>query len=135
MIAWRFIITDFYQLHYDTELPPFDEARAYTIYARTLERYTTLVMATAHKIRAIIHARERSGASHPQRLLNRSNRTIGPLFSLDALLRPTEAGLGACTRIFRHSAQPRKHLPSRTPIFPVAASPYFERGVRCGGLG
>eukprot|EP00962_Isochrysis_galbana_P058913 scaffold32265_cov129-Isochrysis_galbana.AAC.1 len=38
-------------------------------------------MATAHKIRAIIHARERSGASHPQRLLNRSNRTIGPLFS------------------------------------------------------
>eukprot|EP00962_Isochrysis_galbana_P005623 scaffold1515_cov119-Isochrysis_galbana.AAC.4 len=41
-------------------------------------------MATAHKIRAIIHARERSGASHPQRLLNRSNRTIGPLFSLDA---------------------------------------------------
>jgi hypothetical protein len=84
MIAWRFIITDFYQLHYDTELPPFDEARAYSIYARTLERYTTLVMATAHKIRAIIHARERSGASHPQRLLNRSNRTIGPLFSLDA---------------------------------------------------
>eukprot|EP00962_Isochrysis_galbana_P011924 scaffold3360_cov112-Isochrysis_galbana.AAC.2 len=40
------------------------------------------------------------------------------------LLRPTGAGLGACTRIFRHSAQPRKHLPSRTPIFPVAASPY-----------
>eukprot|EP00962_Isochrysis_galbana_P000669 scaffold188_cov107-Isochrysis_galbana.AAC.16 len=69
-------------------LPPFDEARAYSIYARTLERYTTLVMATAHKIRAIIHARERSGASHPQRLLNRSNRTIGPLFSLDAATPP-----------------------------------------------
>eukprot|EP00962_Isochrysis_galbana_P020349 scaffold5929_cov120-Isochrysis_galbana.AAC.3 len=42
----------------------------------------------------------------------------------DALLRPTGAGLGTCTRIFRHSAQPRKHLPSRTPIFPVEASPY-----------
>eukprot|EP00962_Isochrysis_galbana_P024870 scaffold7654_cov109-Isochrysis_galbana.AAC.2 len=45
---------------------------------------TQRAVGTAHKIRAIIHARERSGASHPQRLLNRSNRTIGPLFSLDA---------------------------------------------------
>eukprot|EP00962_Isochrysis_galbana_P004974 scaffold1370_cov98-Isochrysis_galbana.AAC.2 len=44
----------------------------------------------------------------------------------DALLRPTGAGLGTCTRIFRHSAQPRKHLPSRTPIFPVEASPYYR---------
>eukprot|EP00962_Isochrysis_galbana_P004499 scaffold1232_cov127-Isochrysis_galbana.AAC.9 len=78
LIAWRFILTDFYQLKYNTELPPFDEARAY---------------------------------------------------SWDALLRPTGAGLGACTRIFRHSAQPRKHLPSRTPIFPVAASPYYARAV------
>eukprot|EP00962_Isochrysis_galbana_P001454 scaffold374_cov108-Isochrysis_galbana.AAC.6 len=86
IIAWRFIITDFYQLHYDNELPPFDdEAKAYSIYTRTLERYTLLVMAaTAYKIRAIIHTRERSGATHPQRLLNRTNRTIGPLFSLDA---------------------------------------------------
>ena len=49
MIAWRFIITDFYQLNYNRELPPFDEAQAYSIYKRTLvgtlERYTTLVMA------------------------------------------------------------------------------------------
>eukprot|EP00962_Isochrysis_galbana_P058670 scaffold31815_cov118-Isochrysis_galbana.AAC.25 len=74
LIAWRFIITDFYQLHYDNELPPFDEANAYSIYMRTIERYTTLVMARAYKIRAIIHTRERSGATHPQRLLNRANR-------------------------------------------------------------
>jgi len=85
MIAWRFIITDFYQLHYDNELPPFDEANAYSIYTRTIERYTTLVLARAHKIRATIHTRERSGATHPQRLLNRTNRTIvGPLFCPDA---------------------------------------------------
>eukprot|EP00962_Isochrysis_galbana_P003217 scaffold907_cov120-Isochrysis_galbana.AAC.6 len=43
MIAWRFIITDFYQLNYNKELPPFDEVQAYSIYKRTLERYTTLV--------------------------------------------------------------------------------------------
>jgi len=60
LIAWRFIITDFYQLHYDNELTPFDEANAYSIYTRTIERYTTLVMARAHKIRATIHTRERS---------------------------------------------------------------------------
>eukprot|EP00962_Isochrysis_galbana_P015657 scaffold4498_cov119-Isochrysis_galbana.AAC.17 len=40
-------------------------------------------MAKAYKIRAIIHTRERSGATHPQRLLNRTNHTIGPIFSLD----------------------------------------------------
>eukprot|EP00962_Isochrysis_galbana_P056758 scaffold28844_cov153-Isochrysis_galbana.AAC.4 len=53
MIAWHFIITDFYQLNYNKELPPFDEAQAYSIYTRTLERYTTLVMAKAYQIRAI----------------------------------------------------------------------------------
>eukprot|EP00962_Isochrysis_galbana_P050995 scaffold22351_cov126-Isochrysis_galbana.AAC.1 len=42
-------------------------------------------MASAYKIRAIIHTRERSGATHhPQRLLNKTNRIIGPLFNLDA---------------------------------------------------
>jgi len=86
MIAWRFIITDFYRLNYNKELPPFDEVQAYSIYKRTLERYTALVMAKAFTIRAFIHARERrSGATHPQRLLNRrTNHTIGPLFHLDA---------------------------------------------------
>jgi len=86
LIAWRFIITDFYQLNYNTELPPFDEAQAYSIYTRALERYTALalVMAKAYKARVIIHTRERSGATHPQRLLNRTNHTISPLFSLDA---------------------------------------------------
>jgi len=38
MIAWRFIITDFYQLNYNDELPPFDEVQAYSIYTRNLER-------------------------------------------------------------------------------------------------
>eukprot|EP00962_Isochrysis_galbana_P031080 scaffold10107_cov158-Isochrysis_galbana.AAC.1 len=70
MIAWRFIITDFYQLNYNKELPPFDEVQAYSIYKRTLVRYTTLAMAKAFTIRTIIHTRERSGATHPQRLLN-----------------------------------------------------------------
>jgi len=56
---------------------------AYSIYTRAIERYTTLVMARAHKIRATIHTRERSGATFPQRLLNRTNRTIRPLFCLD----------------------------------------------------
>ena len=84
MIAWRYIITDFYQLNYNKELPPFDEVQAYSIYKRTLERYTTLVQAKAFKIRAFIHARERSGATHPQRLLNRTNHAIDPLFHLDA---------------------------------------------------
>eukprot|EP00962_Isochrysis_galbana_P030396 scaffold9852_cov112-Isochrysis_galbana.AAC.3 len=41
------------------------------------------VQAKAFTIRALIHARERSGATHPQRLLNRTNHTIGPLFHLD----------------------------------------------------
>eukprot|EP00962_Isochrysis_galbana_P023737 scaffold7202_cov110-Isochrysis_galbana.AAC.10 len=60
------------------------KVQAYSIYTRTLERYTTLVMAKAYKIRTIIHTRERSGTPHPQGLLNRTNHTIGPLFSLDA---------------------------------------------------
>eukprot|EP00962_Isochrysis_galbana_P023172 scaffold6967_cov123-Isochrysis_galbana.AAC.3 len=41
-------------------------------------------MAKAHKVRVTIHARERSGATHPQRLINRTNHTFSPLFSLDA---------------------------------------------------
>eukprot|EP00962_Isochrysis_galbana_P060680 scaffold35434_cov157-Isochrysis_galbana.AAC.2 len=89
MIAWRFIITDFYQLNYNKERPPFDEAQAYSIYKRTLERYTTLVMAKAFTIRAIIHARERSRATHPQRLLNRTNHK---------LLAPSSASTDRATR-------------------------------------
>eukprot|EP00962_Isochrysis_galbana_P021634 scaffold6386_cov114-Isochrysis_galbana.AAC.2 len=43
-------------------------------------------MAKAFEVRVIIHTRERSGATYPQRLLNRTNHTISPLFrfSLDA---------------------------------------------------
>jgi len=55
------------------------------IYKRTLERYTTPVMAKAFTIRAIIHARERSGATHPQRLY--SIYSIGPT----TLLAPSSA--------------------------------------------
>jgi len=48
-------------------LTPFDEANAYSIYTRTIERYTTLIMARAYKIRAIIHTRERRGATYTPR--------------------------------------------------------------------
>jgi hypothetical protein len=64
MIAWRFIITDFYRLHYDEEPPPFGEVQAHSIFTRTLERYTMLVMARAHNIRAIYQARQRRD-KHP----------------------------------------------------------------------
>eukprot|EP00962_Isochrysis_galbana_P038030 scaffold13412_cov152-Isochrysis_galbana.AAC.5 len=63
------------------------EAQAYSIYKRTLERYTTLVKAKTFTVRTIIHARERSGATHytpPKAILNRTNHTIGPLFHIDA---------------------------------------------------
>jgi hypothetical protein len=61
MIAWRFIITDFYQLQFNSAMPPFDITRAYNIYihARTLERYTLLVMAKAHRTRTILLAPNR----------------------------------------------------------------------------
>src|SRR6056297_2208099 len=48
------------------------------------QKFTTLVMAKAYKVQAIIHTRERSGATHTQRLINRTNHTISPLFRLDA---------------------------------------------------
>jgi len=55
LIAWRFIITDFYQLNYNTELLPLRRGpRAYSIYTRALERYTTLVMAKAYKVRVMV---------------------------------------------------------------------------------
>jgi hypothetical protein len=85
MIAWRFIITGFYRLHYDEEPPPFDEVQAYSIsiFTRTLERYTILVMARAHNIRAIFQARQRRDNTPSNRLIQRSNRMIGPLFELN----------------------------------------------------
>jgi hypothetical protein len=78
MIAWRFMITDFYRLHYDEEAPPFGEVQAYSIFTRTLERYTMLVMARAHNIRAIYQARQRRDNTPSNRLIQRSNRMIGP---------------------------------------------------------
>jgi hypothetical protein len=53
------MITNFYRLQYDEEVPPFGEVQAYSIFSRTLERYTMLVMARAHNIRAICQARQR----------------------------------------------------------------------------
>jgi hypothetical protein len=81
MIAWRFILTDFYQLHYNPTIPPFDDLRADNIYSRTLERYTLLVMATAHRTRAIYFFQLRRDNTHNPRMLQRTNREIGPLFS------------------------------------------------------
>jgi hypothetical protein len=85
MIAWRFIITDFYQLQFNSEMPPFDitRARAYSIYARTLERYTLLVMAKAHRTRTILLARQRSDNLPSTRMVRRTNKMIAPLFMLD----------------------------------------------------
>jgi hypothetical protein len=96
MIAWRFIITDFYRLHYDEEAPPFDEVQAYSIFTRTLERYTMLVMARAHNIRAIYQARQGRRDNTPSnRLIQRSNRMIGPLFELNDEARLTMSPLMA----------------------------------------
>jgi hypothetical protein len=83
MIAWRYILTDFYQLHYDETLPPFDSVRAYTIYTRTLERYTLLVMAKAHRTRALLLSRLRSDILPSNRMVRRTNNKISHLFDLD----------------------------------------------------
>jgi hypothetical protein len=83
MIAWRFIITDFDQLQFNSAMPPFNIARAYNIYARTLERYTPLVMANAHRTRTILLARQRSDLLPSTRMVRRTNKTIAPLFMLD----------------------------------------------------
>jgi hypothetical protein len=83
MIAWRFIITDFYQLHFNSAMPPFDITSAYNIYAPTLERYTLLVMAKAHRTRTILLARQRSDNLPSTRMVRRTNKTIAPLFMLD----------------------------------------------------
>jgi hypothetical protein len=80
MIAWRFIITDFYQLQFNSAMPPFDITRAYNIYARTLERYTLLVMAKAHRTRTILLARQRSDNLPSTRMVRRTNKMIAPLF-------------------------------------------------------
>src|SRR6056297_1893306 len=65
MIAWRYIITDFYRLQYDETASPFDEVQAYSIYTRTMERYTWLAMAKAHNIRAVYTARKRKKGRSP----------------------------------------------------------------------
>jgi hypothetical protein len=57
--------------------------RAYNIYARTLERYTLLVMAKAHRTRSILLARQRSDNLQSTRMMRRTNKMIAPLFMLD----------------------------------------------------
>jgi hypothetical protein len=78
MIAWRFIITDFYQLQFNSAMPPFETTRAYSIYARTLERCTLLVMAKAHRTRKILLARQRSENLPSTRMVKRTNKMIAP---------------------------------------------------------
>lgn len=58
---------------------------------RTLERYTHLVMAKAHNIRLIVQARQRKDNTPTNRLIQRTNRMIGPLFELDAEARLTKS--------------------------------------------
>jgi site-specific recombinase XerC len=64
-------------------MPPFNITRAYNIYARTLEKYTLLVMAKAHKTRTIPLARQRRDNLPSTRMMRRINQTIAPLFMLD----------------------------------------------------
>jgi hypothetical protein len=92
LIAWRFILTDFYQIHYDERSPPFDEPQAFSIYTRTIERYTILTMTKAHRTRATQIDRMRRGDPPPRRLIQRTNRLFGPLFHLDEDARLTISG-------------------------------------------
>jgi hypothetical protein len=116
MIAWRFIITEFYQLQFNSELamPPFDITRAYHIYARTLERYTLLVMAKAHRTRTILLAWQRSDNLPSTRMVRRTNKMIAPLFMLDE---DEEAALSKSPMMERRLAKPKiehvgKHIPT-----------------------
>jgi hypothetical protein len=65
LIAWRLILTESYQLHFDEERPVFDEERAYSIFQRTLERYTILALAKAHRTRPSHHADQRKERTTP----------------------------------------------------------------------
>jgi uncharacterized membrane protein len=80
------IITDFCQLQFNSAMPPFDITRAYNIYARTLERYTLLVMAKAkaHRFRTILLARQRSDNLPSTRMVRRTNKTIAHRASVHA---------------------------------------------------
>jgi hypothetical protein len=82
MIAWRFILTDFYQINYNPEFPLFTEKQALSIYARTLERYTTLALAKAYHVRALLIRRSHTSDPPPLRLIKRTNKALSPLFHL-----------------------------------------------------
>jgi hypothetical protein len=80
LIEWRLILTEFYQLHFDEERPVFDEERAYSIFQRTLERYTILALAKAHRTRAIMLTRERRGLPPPNDYLGARTSLSAPFF-------------------------------------------------------
>jgi hypothetical protein len=93
-------------------MPPFDITRAYNIYARTLERYTLLVMAKAHRTRTILLARQRSDNLPSTRMVRRTNKMIAPLFMLDE-----QAVLSKSQMMERRLAQAEikhvgKHIPT-----------------------
>jgi hypothetical protein len=112
MIAWRSTITDFYQLQFNSAMPPFDITRAYNIYARTLERYTLLVMAKAHRTGTILLARQRSDNLPSTRMVRRTNKMMAPLFMLDE-----QAVLSKSQMVERRLAKAKiehvgKHIPT-----------------------
>jgi hypothetical protein len=111
-IAWRLILTEFYQLHYDEERPAFDEERAYSIFQRTLERYTILALAKAHRTRAIMLTRERNGSPPTKRLLRRTNLLLGPLIQLDEEGRLTKSPHMERRLALANIAHVGKHVPT-----------------------
>jgi hypothetical protein len=82
MIAWRYIITDFYQLKYNNDRPPFDPAQALDIYRRTLGRYIILALAKSHHVRTLLLRRSNTSDPLPIRLIRRTNKTLSPLLHL-----------------------------------------------------
>ena len=57
--------------------------RAYSIFTRTLERYTLLAMAKAHSVRSVFVARLRRDNAPSNRLVLRTTKMLAPLFQLD----------------------------------------------------
>jgi hypothetical protein len=115
MIAWRYILTDFYQLHFDETMPPFDLNRAFYITKRTIERYTLLVMAKAQRTRTLTLTRQRKDNMPSTRLIKRTSAMIGPLFELDE-----EAHLSMSDRLAGNlKSADLEHVGKYLPRFPL----------------
>jgi hypothetical protein len=90
--------------------------QAYSIFTRTLERYTILVMARAHNIRAIYQARQRRDNTPSNRLIQRSNRMIGPSSELNDEARLTMSALMA--KRLKIAGLGLEHIDKNIPLTP-----------------